>query len=479
MEVFAISKYINGIPKEIIFQELANNSGVVLVDYTMSSINVTNSYLNIIQDYLEASFIAEELGKYSKSVKVKEISRYPYSPDCRYEFVVGDADSFVQRLNELSLVYSGEPDEGTLERYQDDISSYEKSLDERVFLCPELMDGYYVNLVEAAYIELGSELGKDFLKSEYKKYPERKFGFWKSAYSKTIGQTIYISRESWVIPEKSDIQKFLTEYLGFSEFEVYDEAFQLNLDGENFLISKYAVDHLPVESISRTQRFIRFFLSKQKAYGLDLQKLYSKPKYLLSRSGYSMMIEDGLFTYLFFPESVKENKILDLYTEMSTVFGVLADFSGVNKDIKLPWDNFDDEKFENLCYDIIYHSPQYDGNTIRKMGKSRSRDGGRDITVYTNERPGNPKKLYIFQCKFTKVGTSLTTQKVVNISDTVAQYGGQGYGVMTPVVIDSALYDRIDEICRRSSMESHNWSTLEIERFIARHPKLRERHFGY
>jgi hypothetical protein len=50
---------------------------------------------------------------------------------------------------------------------------------------------------------------------------------------------------------------------------------------------------------------------------------------------------------------------------------------------------------------------------------------------------------------------------------------------MTPVVIDSALYDRIDAISKKFNIESHNWSILEIERFIARHPKLRERHFGY
>lgn len=167
-----------------------------------------------------------------------------------------------------------------------------------------------------------------------------------------------------------------------------------------------------------------------------------------------------------------------VYGKVSTLFETVARFSGVNKDIQLSWDEFDDEKFENLCYDIIYHLPQFDNKTIRKMGKSRSRDGGRDITVYTNERPGNPKKLYIFQCKFTKAGTSLTTQKVENISDTVVQYGGQGYGVMTPVVIDAALYDRIDSICEKFKIESHNWSILEIERFIARHPKLRERHFG-
>ena len=244
------------------------------------------------------------------------------------------------------------------------------------------------------------------------------------------------------------------------------------------VINKFALTYFPNEPILNLQRFVKLVLAKQKEHELDMQVLYSEPKISLSRSGFSMMIQDNHFCYLFFPDEVKGSKILELYNNVSNLFGDLSDFAGVTNNLKLPWDGFDDEKFENLCYDIIYHSPQFDNRTIRKMGKSRSRDGGRDITVYTNERPGNAKKLFIFQCKFTKLGTSLTTQKVENISDTVIQYGGQGYGVMAPVLIDSTLYDRIDAICKTFKVESNNWSILEIERFIARHPKLRERHFG-
>lgn len=477
MEPLNISNYPNGISKEIVIQEFTNNSGVVLVDYVMSSINSSNSYLDIIQDYLDASFVAEELGKSSSFVNAKEISRYPYSPLCRYEFSVSDIDAFAKRLNELSLVFSKEPSDDILEKYQDEMAAYEASLDDRLFLCPELIDGYYANLIEGAYIELGSELGKGYLKKEYKKYPERRFGFWKSAYSKTAGQMIYVSRECWILPNKSDFQKILVEQLGFPEFEIYDEAHRFNWNGTDYFAGKHAVVLLPVNAILQAQRFVRYFLLKQKPNAFTAYNFLPEPKHLLSHSGYSMMIDDGMYVYLFFPESLRENRIHDLYKETAVLFESLANLSGVSKEIKLSWAGFDDEKFESLCYDIIYHSPQFDNTTIRKMGKSRSRDGGRDITVYTNERPGKAKKLYILQCKFTKVGSSLTTQKVENISDTVMQYGAQGYGVMSPVVIDATLYDRIDDICEKFKIESRNWSIFEIERFIAGHPALKQRYF--
>jgi hypothetical protein len=212
-------------------------------------------------------------------------------------------------------------------------------------------------------------------------------------------------------------------------------------------------------------------------YGINTSTRILPTKYLLSRSGLSIIVDDGYFRYVFFPDQIKSNKIASLYNDMSTIFGFVGEFAGVTKSVNLSWENFDDEKFESLCYDIIYHNPKFDNQTIRKMGKSRSRDGGRDIVVHTKERPGSPKKMFIFQCKFTKAGSSLTTQKVENISDTVVQYKAKGYGVMTPVVIDSALYDRIDAICDNFKIESDNWSILEIERFISRHPKLKERHF--
>ena len=128
--------------------------------------------------------------------------------------------------------------------------------------------------------------------------------------------------------------------------------------------------------------------------------------------------------------------------------------------------------------DVIYYNPKFDSSTIRKMGKSRSRDGGRDIEVFTRSRPGYEPEKFIFQCKFIKPDSSLSSTKLVGITDVVDQYGASGYGIMTSGVIDSTLYDKIDGIGRNRGIQFEHWSVYELERFLAKHPNIKDRHFG-
>lgn len=498
MAAFDITQYGKGIPAKSIRNEITNNSGRIVVDYPMSHINSSNSYLDLIHNYLEASYISEELGKYAVTIEAQDIPRHPYSPICRYEIVVKETEPFVKKLRELSIaLYDDQEDDDILFEHQENLIAYAESLDDRSFLCPDLVDGYYANLVNGAYFELESELEEGFLVDEYKKYPEREYEFWKSAYSKTIREDFYVSRECWVVPLKIDIQKLISKYSGLSSSEKYNNAILFSLDNISYLANQYGVVYFPFSPLLHAKNFVSAVLSKQDSdlepseniltyssviddledpYGINLHTKTVPTKYLLSQSSQSILVEDGNFRYVFFPDQIKGNKIIALYDQMSAAFGFIGDFAGVTKSLNLSWENFDDEKFETLCYDIIYHHPRFDNTTIRKMGKSRSRDGGRDIVVHTKERLGSPKKMYIFQCKFTK-GSSLGAQRVENISDTVAQYHAHGYGVMTPVVIDTTLYDKIDGVCAHHKIESENMSILEIERFIARHPKLKERHF--
>ena len=176
MEIFDITQYSDGIPLEKVRDELTVNLGKISVDYPMSHIHSSNSYMDIIHNYIEASYIAEELGKYATSIVTQEVSRYPHSPICRYEIVVKETEPFVERLRQLSIALSDDQeDDDVLLEHQENLNAHAESLDNRRFLCPNLVDGYYANLVDAAYLELESELDDGFLASEYKKYPEREF----------------------------------------------------------------------------------------------------------------------------------------------------------------------------------------------------------------------------------------------------------------------------------------------------------------
>jgi hypothetical protein len=112
------------------------------------------------------------------------------------------------------------------------------------------------------------------------------------------------------------------------------------------------------------------------------------------------------------------------------------------------------------------------------MGKSKSRDGGRDITVEESQffSLGFPKK-YIIQCKLVKSGNSLSGSKINNISDTIDQFEAEGYIVMTNGVIDPTLFDKLDAIAKKKKIKKDTWSKFEIERFLARRPDIKKRYF--
>jgi hypothetical protein len=119
----------------------------------------------------------------------------------------------------------------------------------------------------------------------------------------------------------------------------------------------------------------------------------------------------------------------------------------------------------------------FDSSTIRKLGSSRSRDGGRDIEIREAARaPGGKGRKWIFQCKLTQ-SNSLGATRVQDIGDMLDQYGAEGFGVMTSALIDATLYDKIDSICGRRSILSLNFSGLELARTLVRNSAIRKRYF--
>jgi hypothetical protein len=114
------------------------------------------------------------------------------------------------------------------------------------------------------------------------------------------------------------------------------------------------------------------------------------------------------------------------------------------------------------------------------MGKSKSRDGGRDIVVYTNSQPGDSTKKYIIQCKLLQKSSSLTKSIMKNVSNVIMEYEADGYMIMTNAVIDSGLYDMLDSFNRNPKMKTDtkiNYSKLELERYLVGHNKIKQRYF--
>jgi hypothetical protein len=163
---------------------------------------------------------------------------------------------------------------------------------------------------------------------------------------------------------------------------------------------------------------------------------------------------------------------LDKFSEM------VCKFEGNPINVKLNWSKFDDEQFEHLCYDIVLMSERFNPDTARKMGKSRSRDGGRDIEIYTRTRLNLPEKKWIVQCKFSKGDKALAGSKV-SVSDVIDEYNVQGFCVMTNTLIDSTLHDKLERVAQNRHIEFDEWDILRIERTLSRprYRNIKKRYF--
>ncbi|EID9445355.1 TPA: hypothetical protein NQM65_004722, partial [Salmonella enterica] len=196
-------------------------------------------------------------------------------------------------------------------------------------------------------------------------------------------------------------------------------------------------------------------------------------------NGTLIIVDDGNFYHLLYDTAeLNLSQIKNFNETLGEVLLSTGINIGFSAGLTYNWSEIDDEQFEQLCYDIIYSHPRFNNETIRKLGKSRSRDGGRDIQVYDipTERLMEPKK-WIFQCKLVTGAGSLSATKLTDVGDMLDSYDVEGFGVFTNTIIDATLYDKLDKVCSKRNVEQLNFSALEIEKELIRKPYIRMKYF--
>lgn len=510
---------------EEIKRDLSANPGNFIF---ITKIAMARHYSDLAFECLEAAFIGQQLAKFAAPVGVKKKPGTQYDTVIEFEFSAPDSGALSQLIFNYGRARAEEDDE-EYHAYMGDFLEYREQLDKIKHAFPELVDDYYVNYVNGEYYEHDPVDNEDFFKAEFQQFPERKFGFTKSAFSNTINQEFYASTQSVIIPASSDFNLILKEYAGIENIEFVKADF-FALGNITYLMANGFIIHFPFDAFIKAKHcagealalkdepsiqeggwmdgFLSFNRSlsqynekeNQKGYPDDLsEELISAERtsvlspgeydltafpevmcFYISAYGEQILVKDGAYSYFFFGTDKLTMKELGfLGNRLSVLFNATANLAGIHVEIKCPWEQLTDETFEDLCFDIIYYNPAFNNTTIRKMGKTRSRDGGRDIEVFTHSRPGKPAKKYIFQCKYQKPGSSLTASKVQDISDTVTQYQASGYGIMTNVVIDATLYDKLDGISRNLNIETEDYSVYKLERILACYSQIKQRYFNY
>lgn len=474
------------------------------------SIGSSNSHIDIADDLIEISWIAESVAAVTGSVTAREdydAAKYRTSyilsvqkPGPDFGLVIRKCATLLAREDELegqdALRYSD---------IRDEVMDYEDEVSSRPCRIPEILESYYANLVAGAYNELRYEAPERY-SDEIARHPERRVAFWKSAFSTRIGTSCYVSSDSWLIP--ADLNPD-TMFAGTGQqYRIGDFiAGQILLIAHaTYVIAGDLIMHFPMGQYFRSRVCASFtILEEGDSWPSDAfdwsDALFTRSPYremvvgnshpstrmidpcnasrLVDPSGSLVMINDGQFNHILYnttplsPASVKK-----VHTALLDAADLVAAGIMGSPQLACDWTSLTDEQFEQLCYDIILTHPRFDTDTIRKHGKSRSRDGGRDIEIFDLLRPGDTKRRkWIFQCKLVSGTGSLSATKVLDIGDMLDHYGVSGYGVMTSAPIDATLYDKLDAVCDRRGVEKLTYSVLELERALARNPHIRERYF--
>jgi hypothetical protein len=386
----------------------------LIINIPLDSVGVTNSHIDICDDLVEAIWVGERLAAQAQDVAISEV--YPrgyYKPQFRL-ILSGPKPGLRNALADCAVLHNrfDEDDVDAGARYtamRDSVLEFEDRLNDFPARLPEIVDDYFANLVGGAYHQMRYD-APDRYEDEIKRFPERRLGYWRSPYSERLGATCYASMEGWLLPSELSIdhffevtgQKYLaSKFLGAKVLTVNSESFVL-VPGmaAYFPMSQYfksrvcgsltALDdgeQWPPDAFDWSDASFTYSPDREQMISA-LPKSMRAPRpriegCLVDPDGTVVVVDDGRFQHLLY-----DTKALTL-EGMKTLLEMVGDVShslaasvGLASDPRCDWSSLSDESFEQLCYDLIYSHPRFNSETIRKHGKSRSRDGGRDIEVW-------------------------------------------------------------------------------------------------
>ncbi len=489
------------------------------IRFCLDSIGRTNNPVDIVNDYCEVSFYCERIAPFIRVIDSEIITRDKYYTDFRIKCIAIDAENLINELVYFFNLYddSSEIDDGDRSNFYEELAEYEDSFNKRVFEFPELVNGYWANLINSGYGMIASEYYDSeakFFDKVYRKYPEHRFRFWKSPLSSKSIEPIYFSTENWIIPPKTNLDDALKLYSGFENTIKIEDTDKVEFNNKIILINNSTAVYFDrmeqlIHSIKCSEVVLYKIYTKNECQSVTpndyfeiqpsffgderfkkmLKRTYrnrnkipideSKIEYQLSEYGDLLIAKYQDFNYVFFTfDPLNFEELKELNEHLNPVYTKIQNLVETSISGNCNWSELDDDQFEELCYDILYCHPYFDSSTIKKMGKSKSRDGGRDIVIKTKSSPTKESELYIFQCKYISNSTSLSASKIPNAGNVIMQYGAKGYGVFTTTVIDSTLYDMLDGFNKSSGTDtSFCWSKYELERHLNRNQIIKNKYF--
>jgi RNAse (barnase) inhibitor barstar len=466
--------------KDDIVNFLERNKDGFYLKINYSYIGSCQSHVDVMQDHLEVSYIIENILGFSELINFeRNYSTYPYSIILCLRPLDNQQLSKVLQKMSILKAENKDPDEEDMCEIMDEIDDFENNIENIRFKFFEEIDDYYANYITSGIYEIASEFSDDeegYLEDKFSKHPEWQYGFWQMHIPEIKKNGLYGSIYCWIISPDIDIITTLSNYSGIDRSIMFEEASELFHSELNVIINDFvAIDKNSFLNFYNAISCIDYLSSKSSL--TDNSDLH----YYISKNSDIVSITYKKYNVIYFKFRILRNEeIKTLYANISQLNSHLNNLMGFGRNLECNWDLLDNEKFEELCYEIIYNHFRFNSSTIRKMGKSKSRDGGRDIVVYTNHRIGLQKK-FIIQCKLLKKGKSLTKRKLYDVANVIMEYEADGYIVMTNAIIDTTLHDMLDGFAKNKNMNidtETRYSKYELERHLSVHTGIRERYFG-
>ena len=462
----------------------------VTVSIAIASLGSANSHISISMSLLDVAWALEKLAAEADSIKISVGGYFNRQVTAVFK---RPKTTFGLALEEIALIFNEDevedPSPELRARFDEigyQIGDFQDEVAKRAHKCPEVVDWYLADLVLGANYEWRSEQ-PDYVRGQFADFPERRFRYFRSAYSHQLGDLCFCSDTGWILSldvgldaffratgQKYRASEFMEAELLAGSSVAVASTIAVRFPAKDFLHAASCIDALMAVQVDDGEAEFEAPANRGAAALLEGQC-----RLRIHNSGALVIVHDGVAQYLLYgAEPIPHAKLAPLVPRAAASQNRLAELAGLGRSIRCPWAQLNDDQFEELCYDIIRRHPQMKTSSVRKLGKSRSRDGGRDIEAFEVSRsPEERPTKWIFQCKLITTGGSLSGRKLQDVGDTLDQYGADGFGVMTSGPIDATLYDKLDALCARRKVKQHNYSVYELERELLQHADIRYRYF--
>jgi hypothetical protein len=442
----------------------------------LPSIGFAGEHLSIAEDFGEALYAGEILASFDSDSSV-EMHYEPVGQRTSVIFSMRPTRTveLADAIREIAPLFDSREleesdEEEILSALRTRVSELTDALPFRKVHFVELADSFMLNLVAWMSYDLVCDGSASDWEEHRPRQPECRFGYIRSSVSYQLEAECFSSTAVWALQDTVRLGDFLQRYGNDSSSARALLATNILYDATGPLVSNGRVAVRPstqlfndcTEMLRKTERAASF----------------SPVKFELSADG------SALFTYIpgWVIADLNANMRLLDQQQLEAALGSLEQGTetlrsclGRPTDIACHWTAISDEAFESLCWDILHDCGQYEKQSLKKFGVSRSRDGGRDIEASrTSFNKGTQR--FIFQCKRITNGRSLSG-RTISITDVIDQYGANGFGVMTCTTVDATLHDKLEGISRNRGISIDTWDVLRIERLLGEHLYIRDRYF--